>query len=285
MRSIKNIVIPGPNEKPVVLDVFFNETHSPKPILIYAHGFNGFKDWGGFDLLAAQAADAGFFFVKFNFSHNGTSAEFPEEFCDLEAYAENNYTKELDDLKAVVDWVYAKNDYNDELDANRIGLIGHSMGGGIAIIYSAEDRRIKALTTWAAISKCATPWTSWPESQLTDWRESGVAYVLNSRTQQQMPLNYQLYENYVENERRLDIPAAIARLKIPVLICHGTDDTSVPFSSAKSLHAALHGSELFVIQSDHVFGRKHPWTEPEPPHAMQQVMDKTIEFFARTIKH
>ncbi len=279
MAVQKNFVISGSGGKPMLTDIFFGEPSGPKPVLIYAHGFNGFKDWGGFDLLAAQAASAGFVFIKFNFSHNGTTPEAPEDFTDLEAFAENNYTKELDDLAALLDWVSGDNKYEHEMDRSRIGLIGHSMGGGIALIKAAEDRRVGAIATWASISECKTPWGSWPAGRLAEWKAQGVQFILNSRTGQQMPLGYQLLGDFEDNAERLDIKAAIARLEIPVLICHGTADTSVPVSSAHALAEAQARAELFLVDSDHVFGRRHPWTEPRPPMAMQQVMDRTLEFF------
>ncbi|MGB3155850.1 MAG: hypothetical protein WBB06_14685, partial [Chitinophagaceae bacterium] len=72
MHVAKNIVIAGADKKPVALDIFFENDPEPRPVVIYAHGFNGFKDWGNFDLIAAKFAEEGFVFVKFNFSHNGT---------------------------------------------------------------------------------------------------------------------------------------------------------------------------------------------------------------------
>src|SRR6187397_3175979 len=121
MPAIKNIPVPGPHGKPVLADIFFEQTGTPKPVIIYAHGFNGFKDWGAFDLLAAQAAASGFVLVKFNFSFNGTTPEAPEEFADPNAYAENNYSKELDDLATVIDWATGGNPYASEIDNSRIG--------------------------------------------------------------------------------------------------------------------------------------------------------------------
>src|ERR1044072_99812 len=103
MHIAKNILLNSSNGKPILADIFYLHTEQPKPVIIYSHGFNGFKDWGNFDLIAGQFASAGFVFIKFNFSHNGTSPEQPEEFVDLEAYANNNYTTELDDLKTVID--------------------------------------------------------------------------------------------------------------------------------------------------------------------------------------
>jgi dienelactone hydrolase len=284
MTAIKNIVLPGRHGRPILTDIFFEESGRAKPVLIYAHGFNGFKDWGAFDLLAEQAAEAGFVFIKFNFAFNGTTPEEPEVFADLDAYAENNYTKELDDLDTVIDWALGKQPYSAEMDASRIGLIGHSRGGGIVLIAAAEDPRIKAVATWASVSACKTPWGSWPEERMKEWRETGVQFILNSRTQQQMPVHYQLYEDYVQHNARLDVRAAIARLDIPVLICHGTEDTSVPLSSAYALQHAQPASALFTVPSDHVFGRKHPWTEPQSPLPMQRVMDRTLMFFRESFR-
>lgn len=105
MHIHKNIHLNGSRGKPMLTDLFFTEGKS-KPVVIYSHGFNGFKDWGNFDLIAKQFASAGFVIIKFNFSHNGTTIDAPEDFKDLNAFAENNYTKELDDLNYVIDWLY-----------------------------------------------------------------------------------------------------------------------------------------------------------------------------------
>src|ERR1044072_3126542 len=101
MTIIKDIQLEGSHVKPILTDIFYDENAAQKPVVIYAHGFNGFKDWGNFDLIAKQFAAAGFVFIQFNFSHNGTTVEQPEDFADLEAYGNNNYTKELDDLSTV----------------------------------------------------------------------------------------------------------------------------------------------------------------------------------------
>src|SRR5689334_8210318 len=114
MPAIKNILVPGAQGKPIVTDIFFERPGTPKPAIIYAHGFNGFKDWGAFDLLAAQASAAGFVFIKFNFAFNGTTPDEPEIFADLAAYADNNYTKELDDLATIIDWTVSKHPYSAE---------------------------------------------------------------------------------------------------------------------------------------------------------------------------
>ncbi len=280
MRIVKNILLKGSHGKPIPTDIFYLHTEQAKPVVVYSHGFNGFKDWGNFDLIAEQFASAGFVFIKFNFSHNGTTPEHLDEFVDLEAYANNNYTTELDDLGVVIDWALsATQEHAGQIDKERLMLIGHSLGGGISILKAAEDARVKEVTTWASIHKCKTPWGGWPTDRIVEWKEKGVTYTTNSRTKQELPLNYQLYEDYQNNKERLNIQDALKKLDIPLLFCHGIDDTSVPVEKAYTLHRWHPSAELFLVPSDHVFGRKHPWAENHLPKAMQEVVEHTIEFF------
>ena len=279
MQSIKNLQVNGSGNKPIPLDLFFSNERKASPIVIYVHGFNGFKDWGNFDLLANKIASAGFTLLKFNFSHNGTTPEQPEEFTDLEAFGNNNYSKQLEDLRIVIDWVCnPQNIYSTFMNSRQIYLIGHSMGGGISILQSASDKRIKKLITWAGISECKTPWGNWPPDEMKEWKETGIQYYINGRTKQQMPLYYQLYEDYQQNQDRLDIQKAIKSLNIPILICHGKLDKSVPVERAFELQQWQPAATLFLVESDHVFGRSHPWISNELPEAMESVLTTSIQF-------
>ncbi len=282
MQQVKNIIIPGSAGKPIALDIFYTRYDQPRPVVVYAHGFNGFKDWGNFDMIARRFVQEGFVLVKFNFSHNGTTPQTPEDFTDLEAFGNNNYSIQLADLQRVIDWIAdPQNPCAAYIDSGNINLIGHSMGGGIAILHAAADSRIKKLITWAAISECKTPWGNWPPEKMQEWENTGVQYYANSRTKQQMPLYYQLYLDYIQNESGFNIQKAISSLHIPILICHGTLDLAVPVEKAYQLKAWQPEAELFTIETDHVFGRKHPWTEEALPEAMGQVLEEVFRFLKR----
>ena len=125
MKVIRNIVLEGSHGKPILVDIFHNSSINLKPIAVFCHGYKGFKDWGTWNLMAEHFANNGFVFIKFNFSHNGGTVEQPIDFPDLEAFGNNNYTKELNDLEVVLDWICSNKTIKKEGDICNINLIGH----------------------------------------------------------------------------------------------------------------------------------------------------------------
>ena len=274
----KNQIIYRDNKKPIVWDAFFNANEKKKQLVIFCHGYKGFKDWGSWDLVAKAFYQSDLFFVKFNFSHNGGTIENPIDFPDLEAFAENNYSKELDDLDTVLNYILSENfQFQDEIDKNNVAVIGHSRGGGISIIKASEDTRITKLITWASVSGFGRRTST--TGDLERWKKDGVKYVLNGRTKQQMPHNYQFYLDYKANEKRLHIESAAKAINVPFLIVHAKEDPSVKFNEARELHSFNSNSKLLEIEnSNHVFGAKHPWEEKTLPEALKKVVEKSIEF-------
>lgn len=275
---IKNQIITRENNKPIVWDAFFNQNNQSKPIVVFCHGYKGFKDWGSWDLVAKVFKDSGLFFVKFNFSHNGGTVEDPIDFPDLDAFAENNYTKELEDLDTVLNHLLSNTfQFKNEINCHNITVIGHSRGGGISILKASEDSRITKLITWASVSSFGKRTST--TGDLQQWKKEGVKYVFNGRTKQQMPHNYQFYLDYKANEERFNIEAATKRLEIPFLIIHAKDDPSVKFDEALALHRFNPSSQILAIEkSNHVFDAKHPWEIHNLPNTLQLVVDKSIEF-------
>lgn len=273
----KNQILAGKHNKPILVDTFYQQTDQAKPILIFCHGYKGFKDWGAWDLMGKAFAEAGFFFVKFNFSHNGGTIEQPIDFPDLEAFGNNNYTKELDDLESVIDWVFKRTDFQNELDLNQISLLGHSRAGGIVTIKAAEDKRVYKVITLAGVcdfgSRTATT------GDLEQWKKDGVKYVINGRTKQQMPHYIQFYDDFIQNEERLTIKRAVEKLEIPHLIIHGDKDTSISVEEAKTQYCWNPKSELAIIENaDHVFNTKHPWNNEILSKELDEVVQKINHF-------
>ena len=117
-----------------------------KKMIIFLHGYMGFKDWGAWNLLEDFFVSEHFGFLKFNFSHNGGTVSEPIDFSDLDAFANNSYAKEMDDLSAILNEVEQL-----QLGIAEIYLIGHSRGGGIAALQG-KNPSVSKIALLAPIS-------------------------------------------------------------------------------------------------------------------------------------
>jgi dienelactone hydrolase len=238
-------------------DVRVAEGTKPKSAVVIIHGFKGFRQWGAWPALARALALRGHAAVNFDFSHNGIGDD--GELSRLDLFRLNTQTRELDETRAVVSALA-----DGELTGRkirRIGLLGHSRGGGDAVIVAAEDDRVRALVTWAAIADIPGRWTP---GQVAAWRRGHDVPIENVRTKQVMPIGPEYWVDVQQNRERLDIAAAAARVSVPWLIVHGDGDTSVPVDDAHALFAAAgDNAELMVMEgTDHVFGVRHPYAGP-----------------------
>ncbi len=277
MQILKNYSVQGKHQKLILLDLFFKKNNEKKPLVIFCHGYKGYKDWGVFGKMHDYFTSNELALLTFNFSHNGGTPEQPIDFPDLEAFGNNNYSKELDDVQTVLDWICNQEEFASEIDTNNITLIGHSRGGGIATLTAAKDSRIKKLITWAAVSTLDRSF--FHGDQLEQWKKDGVIYIENGRTKQQMPHYIQFYEDYIRNEERLNIEIASQKMNIPHLIIHGDGDLAVPFFHAENLNKWNPKSELVNIpEANHVFGAKQPWTEKDFPKDFELVLEKSLSF-------
>ena len=274
----KEFTLISPNgNRPFLADITLNTSESPLPIILFVHGFKGFKDWGHWDLMANHFANAGFAFLKFNFSHNGTTVDDPLNFGDLEAFGNNNYTKELKDIDKMLEFINSQPLDEVQLNTKEICLIGHSRGGGVSLIKASEDERIKAVAAWAPLNNFKMGFRDDLEKL---WKKNGVHFIENTRTNQKMPLYYQLFEDIEANRERYDPRNAVKQLDKPGLIIHGDNDETVPVQQAYELKDINPKLALEIIENgNHVFGGTHPFNVDElHPHAYE-VMNKTVSFF------
>lgn len=282
--KIANIIVSGSKERPMLLDVFLNESLAKKPVVIFCHGYKGFKDWGAWNRVGELFSKAGYNFIKFNFSHNGTTIQFPTDFEDLNAFGENNYLLELADLGKVIDWVSDKSNYSKYFNSNEIYLIGHSRGGGIVLLEGVKNEKISKIITWASVSDFFSRLPN-DNAEIEEWKSNGVRYVLNGRTKQEMPHYYQFYETAVNNQDKLDIRTHVSNSYKPMLFIHGDSDQAVSLKESEKLHEWNLGSSIEIIEDgDHTFGMNHPFLSSDLLTVqMEKVIDKSINFFNREV--
>lgn len=268
--NLKNQIYTGANGRKSLLDLVVPVNFNGR-LILFIHGYMGYKDWGCWNLVERFYTDLGFGFCKFNMSHNGGTIENPIDFTDLESFGENNYSKEVYDVQQVLNWLETQFPTLPD-----IYLIGHSRGGGIALL-TASDSRITKISTWAAICDIEK---RFPEgTPLKVWKTQGKRFIENGRTKQKMPNNYSQYEDFELHRDVLNIEQACKKSTKTTFVVHGDMDTSVNIEESRNIATWLK-TRLFEIEdAEHTFGATQPWLEDKLPEHLQKVCEITCGFF------
>ena len=281
MKLLQNQVLKNEGKKSILYDVFYKKNSLKKPVVIFCHGYKGFKDWGAWNLVGKEFAKNNFAFIKFNFSHNGGTIKNPIDFPDLEAFGNNNFSHEMNDIEIILESLIKNKDFKNDFDFNDISLIGHSRGAGSAIIKASENKKISKVISWAGVSDFKVRFNE-GSNEFDNWKKKGVMYVENARTKQLMPHYFQFFQDFKKNEERFNIKSAVEKLKIPFLIIHGSKDNSVLLEEGENLFSWSKSGEIQIIEgSDHVFKSKHPWQSKKLPEDLKKVVYLTINFLKK----
>ncbi len=274
----KEFVLNTKKSEKIRITSYGYENLESAPCLIFVHGFKGFKDWGFWPYSGNYFAERGFFVLAFNFSHNGIGEKL-SEFTELDKFANNTFSLELEELNEIID-AYLNNFFGKTKN-ELIGIVGHSRGGGEALIIGSERKEIKAVATWAAVEN----FNRYSERQAKEWRKNGVFEVLNSRTNQMMRLNVSLLDDIEKNkEDRLNIEKAVKELNKPLLMIHGEQDLAVPLKEAENIYNWSNKdlTEFHKIKATgHTFDVNHPFKGSN--RKFDFVLEKTLNFFNKNL--
>jgi pimeloyl-ACP methyl ester carboxylesterase len=272
--------LPGPLHGLIDLPTDAAAIERQAPVVVLCHGFKGFAGWAFFPPLAALLAARGFAVVRFDFRGAGMALG-EDRVTDLQAFREQTITGDVADLLAVVAALPRLG--GDRFDLDRLGLLGHSRGGGAAIVAAARPElrdRLGALVTWAAVSR----FDRLPAEEVERWRRTGSWLVVNARTGQELPVGLALLRDVESHREALDVRAAAARRRAPWLIVHGERDETVPVTEGDVLAAAAAPPcELLRLpEGDHTFGARHPFASPTP--ALIAAMNATQSWLIRHLR-
>jgi dipeptidyl aminopeptidase/acylaminoacyl peptidase len=162
------------------------------------------------------------------------------------------------------------------VDRSRIGVIGHSRGGGVAIIKASEDPRIKAVAAWSTVAR----FDRYTEGQRKRWRAKGFLGSSTASSQSIFKVGTALLDDIETNAERLNIEQAVTRLQKPLLLIHGTADIPVPVDEARRLYDKsdkLLTDYVELTGVGHMYGARHPYKEPSP--VMTHVLELTSAWF------
>ncbi|MDP9193507.1 MAG: lysophospholipase [Acidobacteriota bacterium] len=256
--------IPSDENLPIRGD--FDSGENPRALVVIVHGFKGFKNWGFFPWLAQRLAGHQLAVCRFNMSRSGIGED-PETFERLDLFERDTFSIELADLRVAVRHA------QERFRALPTILVGHSRGGGVALLGAAEVPNLSSVVTWSAISRC----DHWDAAMRRDWDERGVTEVVNQRTRQTMRISRDVLDDYETNRERLDIVRAAESLRAPLLVIHGGRDESVPVGAGRLLAAQSSDASLLVIErAGHTFNAIHPLVHV--PFELQLAAEATAHF-------
>lgn len=238
---------------------FYEAASQPaKGTLIICHGYKGFKDWGMFPHVAqalAEEVDV----ISINFSHNGVGADLLE-FTELEKFARETYSKDLEDLDTVVNDI---RNHEGSATNKPILLLGHSRGAGVSLIYALDHpEHIAGVISWNGIANVDL----FTEENKAEMRATGRTYTMNGRTKQNMPLDLEILEDMEHNRERFDIVGRISGAKFPIALIQGTEDGERGIRGSQRLveqNAAI--AWIRIPEGNHTFGSVHPYQGETKP--------------------
>ncbi len=263
----------GANGRKSLYDITVPKNWNGK-LILFVHGYMGFKDWGCWHLAEQFFVDQSYGFVKYNVSHNGGTVDSPLDFPDMEAFSLNTYSKELDDFECILETLEVR--LKDLRQEAAFFAIGHSRGGGIVALQSGHSG-ISKWVSWAGISSIEKRFPT--GDALEKWRNETYRHVKNGRTKQDLAHHFDQYLDFEANQDRLNIEAYCNLNQKPCLIIHGREDTSVLLSEGEDLAKWTKTPLTIIENAQHTFNASHPWNKSEMPDTLAETCRQTLLFF------
>ena len=242
------------------------------PLLVMAHGHGGTRnEAGGFTSVAERLAALGVASIRMDFPGCGDS---------IEPFTQNNLTNMLADIQASRDFAISQ----ENIDKNRIGLHGYSMGGRLAFMLSAMDASYTVISTWAPAG------SNDPGSEVEFLGGQAAYDALKAKAAaegfapfttfwgQDQQLSLQWFTDNEESRSLDDIGAFTG----PLLVLHGDfDEVVLPEVAEAVVAAAKNSSEVVhhvVKGAGHGLGLFN-----DKPELTEEAVNVTVEFLAERL--
>jgi pimeloyl-ACP methyl ester carboxylesterase len=206
-RGLSGQAIRIPTQRNRMLDGWLLAGQPNQGLVVITHGWGANREL--MLPLARPLQAAGFSVLLFDARNHGTSDS--DSFSSMPRFAE--------DIDATLAWLKTQPAFRHE----RIALIGHSVGAAATLLAASRRADISAVVSLAAFAH--------PDGMMRRWlKEKGLPFF---------PLGWYVL-NYVQwvIGARFDSIAplnTIQTIRCPILLMHGSEDTTVPPEDAKAL--------------------------------------------------
>lgn len=237
------------------------------PLVVLVHGHGGTRqENGAFSELALLLSSNGIASVRMDFPGCGDSTE---------EFTRNNIANMLLDVEASSRFALNQ----DSIDPGRIGILGYSMGGRLAMLSTID--RFSTMVLWAPVA------SNGPEpmfnffggqdsyNELRAQAEENSAAVYTTPWGQRQTLGLQWFLD-MEQSTPLD---AARSFEGPVLILHGSGDATISPDNGVAASDAFGNARLDIIDgAGHGFGFFN-----DKPDARAYLLAETVAFFKVTL--
>lgn len=254
-------LVNGEYEVPGIVTLPMGEGPFPAVVMLHGTGSEKNEAGGGYALAAPALAEAGIASIRIDFIGTGDSQV---------DYIEYNFSTAVSDANAAFNYLANL----EEVDATRIGVMGWSQGGTIAMLAAAQNRSFQSVLTWAGA----------PDMSLGDFEEEHEVakeegFFLREfgwRT----PLRFSL--QWYDDVANTDVLEMFSYSDAPVLAINGSaDDVVLPINAALIVEASANPAsrQLILEGADHTFN-----IFTGDMTAFDQLIDATVNWFAATLQ-
>ncbi len=239
------------------------ERTSPKhPAVLLLHGFTGNKIESHrlYVKLARRLAEAGFICLRFDFIGSGDSHGDFENMTIL---------TELEDAKVAYQYLTQL----PEVDTDRVGVLGLSMGGCVAALFAGETESIKSLVLWSAVARPQGNFQELLPNLEKNYHDDGSWYLDLG--------GFAVGQRFFEVLPEVKPLEQVSRFTGPVLIIHGENDQAVQLSAAHDYHKILKKRESGLVELDIIKNADHVFSSIS---LTNEVIRKTVGWFENTLK-
>lgn len=229
------------------------------PIAIAIHGFKGIKEYYPFlNNSIKPLTDAGIAVLRIDCRGSGES--------DLE-FKDFTIKSESEDILTAIDYVKGL----ENIDSDRIALIGISMGAGAILLAMEKKPKVKTLVFWGPGwyfgdgSRYDTP------QHRKEVERDGVFYLTQGFTGKKLIAGKELFNEM----KTLDVRPFMELVEIPTLILRGAIDEIIRLTDDKRALKTLKAEYKLIERGDHNFTDKE---------SEKELIKLTVDWLSKWLK-
>jgi len=196
------------------------DASAPAPAIVLAPDLLGRPGHGLASALGPELAKRGFV----------TLAAAPTAGCDTPRFKEATLRERVGDVARAVTALFERMAAAGKVDIRKIALVGHGVGGTVAIAEAAHDSRVGAV---AAIGAPRSPAGYFAKKDVAAWQKGASAALRDAATGEEHELGPELWRDWKARESELDHANGATKTDAHVLWVHGTDDEQVAVDDSR----------------------------------------------------